>query len=51
MNPNRSTRALLGNLAVGLVLLLIALMLLRLHLGERWWPAAPLASQWWSTLR
>ena len=47
MNPNRSTRALLGNLAVGLGLLLIALLLLRLHLGERWWPAAPLAQQWW----
>lgn len=50
MNPNRSTRALLGNLAVGLGLLLIALLLLRLHLGERWWPAAPLASQWWMAL-
>lgn len=50
MNRNRSTRALFGNLAVGLGLLLIALLLLRLHLGERWWPAPPLAPQWWMAL-
>ncbi|AMJ57315.1 MULTISPECIES: sulfite reductase flavoprotein subunit alpha [Stenotrophomonas] len=50
MNPNRSMRALLGNLGVGLVLLLIALFLLRLHLSESWWNAPPLMPQWWAAL-
>ncbi len=50
MSSNRSPRALIGNLAVGLALLLIAFLLLRLHLGESWWQAPPLAAQWWAAL-
>ncbi|MGE8262915.1 MAG: sulfite reductase flavoprotein subunit alpha, partial [Stenotrophomonas sp.] len=42
----RPSRAWLGNLAVMLLLSVIAWALLRLHLGDAWWQSAPLASQW-----
>lgn len=42
----RPSRAWLGNLAVMLLLAVIAWALLRLHLGDAWWQSAPLASQW-----
>ncbi|WNH49722.1 sulfite reductase subunit alpha [Stenotrophomonas aracearum] len=40
------SRAVLGNVAVMIVLALLAWLLLRLHLQEDWWRAAPLASHW-----
>ncbi len=43
-------RALAGNLASGALLLLIAGLLLRLHLGEAWWLAAPLPARYWAAL-
>ncbi len=42
----RPSRATLGNLAVIALLGVLAWLLLRLHLGEAWWLAAPLPSQW-----
>ncbi|KRG39617.1 sulfite reductase subunit alpha [Stenotrophomonas pictorum JCM 9942] len=50
MSAPRVNRPLIGNLAVGLVLVLIAVLLLRLHLGESWWLAAPLPAQWFTAL-
>ncbi|WP_305804391.1 sulfite reductase subunit alpha [Stenotrophomonas sp. YIM B06876] len=50
MSAPRVNRSLIGNLAVGLVLVLIAVLLLRLHLGESWWLAAPLPAQWFTAL-
>ncbi|MGV8959622.1 MAG: sulfite reductase subunit alpha [Stenotrophomonas sp.] len=46
MSRLRTVRPLLGNAAVMLLLALIALWLLQLQRGERWWTAAPLASHW-----
>lgn len=43
LTPSRAT---LGNLAVIALLLVAAALLLRLHLGEDWWPAPPLARHW-----
>ena len=40
------SRAVLGNIAVGVLLVVLALLLLQLHLAEPWWQAAPLASHW-----
>jgi sulfite reductase (NADPH) flavoprotein alpha-component len=40
------SRAVLGNIAVVTVLALLGWLLLRLHLQEDWWPAAPLGSHW-----
>lgn len=42
----RPSRAWLGNLMVMVLLGVIAWALLRLHLGDAWWPAAPLAAHW-----
>lgn len=50
MNAPRISRALLGNLAVAAMLAIAAWLLLRLHLGESWWLAAPLPVQWWVAL-
>lgn len=50
MSSNRSFRALLGNLGVITALVIVAIALLRLHLGEGWWLAPPLPLQWWSAL-
>ncbi len=50
MTSPRLNRALLGNLAVAAVLIVAAWLLLRLHLGESWWLAAPLPAQWWAAL-
>ncbi|WP_282298393.1 sulfite reductase flavoprotein subunit alpha [Stenotrophomonas sp. PS02289] len=40
------SRAVLGNIAVGVLLAVLALLLLQLHLTEPWWQAEPLASHW-----
>ncbi|TDB28293.1 sulfite reductase flavoprotein subunit alpha [Stenotrophomonas sp. ATCM1_4] len=48
MSTPRFNRALFGNLAVIAVLVAVAVLLLRLHLGEGWWQASPLPWQWWS---
>lgn len=50
MSSNRFPRALPGNLAVIVVLAIIAFALLRLHLGESWWLASPLPAQWFTAL-
>lgn len=50
MNAPRVTRSLLGNLAAGLALVLIAVVLLRLHLGESGWLAAPRPARWFTAL-
>jgi sulfite reductase (NADPH) flavoprotein alpha-component len=50
MNRFRFPRALAGNLAVGGLLLAGAGLLLRLHLGEDWWLAAPLPPRRWFAL-
>ncbi|MCS4233821.1 sulfite reductase subunit alpha [Stenotrophomonas sp. BIGb0135] len=42
----RPSRATLGNLLVIALLAVLAGLLLRLHLQERWWQGAPLASHW-----
>ena len=47
MNSPRSLRALAGNLATLALLLAAAGLLLRLHLGEAWWLAAPLPARRW----
>lgn len=46
MNRFASLRPLLGNIAVMLLLALAAVLLLRLHLDQRWWLAPPLPRDW-----
>ncbi len=50
MNRSTSARAFAGNLAVIALLLAAAGLLLRLHLGEDWWLAAPLPARRWIAL-
>ncbi|MGB3392315.1 MAG: sulfite reductase subunit alpha [Stenotrophomonas sp.] len=50
MTSPRPSRALAGNLATLALLLAAAGLLLRLHLGETWWLAAPLPARAWTAL-
>ncbi|KQN96451.1 MULTISPECIES: sulfite reductase subunit alpha [Stenotrophomonas] len=50
MSRSASARIIAGNAAVIALLLAIAGLLLRLHLGENWWLAAPLPARRWIAL-